>query len=302
MLMFLACSGATTTFLHESCHQCLLSDLHNYDLSAELEIASVPLAAYSDVELSWDQLSVDIQGHSVESPEWVEKLTLVVFPNLQPAEVAHGMATDSLLQSDIAVFVLCTPTSQRCQLSDFRILNADPQLPSVFEPGQGSWLVALQSPYIRGAHSFVFLEPSASAEQSQVHVDNSTARLNVDVHFDNLTPVVVAAEEPEITINWQQLTRDGYGNELLVTQLDRAFVGHYRQRPQELSERFFQLDRQYESYWTMPLGPAGNASLDELSGTDPFLGITNEGTWLLGLECSTCTNPAPKFITQLIAE
>ena len=67
--------------------------------------------------------------------------------------------------------------------------------------------------------------------------------------------MVVAAEDPEITINWQQLTRDGYENEMLVTQPDQALLGIYSDNPNGLSQRFFELDRQYEHYWTMPLGP-----------------------------------------------
>ena len=33
---------------------------------------------------------------------------------------------------------------------------------------------------------------------------------------------------------------------------------------------------------------------------EPFTGFTGEGTWILALRCSTCSNPAPPFATVLL--
>ena len=46
MLIFLPAAPDSKP-LQEGCHHCMLNDEHNYTLSAELEIPSVPLAAYS---------------------------------------------------------------------------------------------------------------------------------------------------------------------------------------------------------------------------------------------------------------
>ena len=36
------------------------------------------------------------------------------------------------------------------------------------------------------------------------------------------------------------------------------------------------------------------------SAGNPFTGITSDGTWLVGLICGNCQNPAPWYLSVLV--
>jgi len=274
----------------------VLQDSHNYSFTSEIDIASFPLQPQTNVLIDWTSLSSDVQGHEV-TEGMVDMLSLVVFLNLDAEEITRRLANDTLLQSDISLYVISTPEEEQCNLDDFGILGADLYVPDHFEYGLGIWMLALRSPHTLGAHSFAFLIPDEDSTETQIRIDNETASLNVDVDFRNMQPLVVPGSTNQISIDWRELTKDGLGNAAEPSKIDGLFVGRYSRSLEELENDFFDLDREYQEFWSMRLDNEGVANL---SGLEGFGGFDNESTWLLALQCSTCLNPAPRFITQIV--
>ena len=285
--------------LPDPCTDCIFQNRNNYTYSSVLDIATVPLKPESNLQIDWSALSIDVQGQDFD-PTTVEQATLVVFLNQTPEEIQVQLANDTLQQADISLYVLCEPDGNTsCQLGDFGILGADLYVPDYFLANQGVWMLALRSSQIKGAHSFAFLIPDPSAENTSVALDNNSAILTVDVDFRSLLPVVLPSEESNISIDWREIDRDGLGNDIEPTKIDSVFVARYDRSITELEDSIFDLMTDADALWTMPLDTSGEANLQNLEGDVPFNGIDDDHSWLLALECSSCTSPAPRFVTRL---
>jgi hypothetical protein len=283
------------------CTDCVLQDENNYTYTSELSIGRFHLQPEQNVLIEWSELSLDVQQHEMNS-EMIEQLTLVVFLHLDTEEIEARLADDTLLQADISLYVICTPQNMQCELADFGILGANIHVPDHFVHNQGVWMVALRSQFTSGAHSFAFLVPDETSTSTEVNISNQTSSLDVVVDFNSLEPLLVSQGVSTITIDWKELTKDGLGNETDPSKIDEMFIGHYTESLEELQSNFFDLDREYDEFWQMDLGTDGTANLADLNGETPFTGFDSSGTWLMALQCSTCLNPAPRFITQVITD
>ena len=282
----------------EPCTTCVFQDENNYSYSSALNIEQFSLKPESNIIFDWSNLTVDVQGHEVD-PQSVEKLTLLAFLYLTPEEIQLNLANDTLLQADISLYVICTPEENTCALEDFGILGADLYVPEYFIADQAVWLTALQSSEIKGGFSFALLVPEAESTLTEVQFDNQTAALQADVDFHSLEPVYFPEGQADIIIDWRELDRDGLGNEIEPTKVDSVFVSKYSQSVQDLENNIFDLMTMGDEIWSMPLDTSGEASLQNLVGETEFTGIDDSHVWLLALECSSCLNPAPRFVTRL---
>ena len=276
------------------CNPCALEDANNYSYTASLDVDVHAMAEFQDALVRWPKLSRDIQGHAV-CPDDLDDAWLVVFQQLTPDEVAQGLATDTLQQQDVTLFLTCTPSDAGCWLSDFNLFGNYLDVQQYFEVGTGTWMVALIDSRESGVKSLVFLEADASSEQTQVTIDSATAVLDATVDLRSLTPVY-STGATDLVIDWSALTVDGLGNEMSLHTLDRLLLGRFDDSRRELERDFFDLEQDAEDLWTLDVEGTQSADLSQLNG---FEGISDDGLWLLALQCMSCDNPAPRFLTEL---
>ena len=174
LLTLLACQKdvADTGFEDLACTACSLTDPQNYHLEAAIYAQTWRLAAETDVVVDWSTLTTDMTGAAM-APEEVDRVLLVAFLELNPGQIAEGLATDTLTQSDAAIFMICRPDgSNRCALSDFSILGSTLDIEEVFSVGQGTWLVALTTTGMLGSRSMTFLQAAPHTEDSLAIIDD----------------------------------------------------------------------------------------------------------------------------------
>ena len=133
-------------------------------------------------------------------------------------------------------------------------------------------------------------------------LDNDSTKLSCEVSLRNLTITGVPGDTPGLTLDYTQLTTNARGAPFSVSDITSAVVGHYAESPEELEKRFLDLDRIALDYYTVAEIPAPGF-LDFTSLRDEndvaFPGISGDGTWLVGLICGNCRNPAPWYMTIL---
>jgi hypothetical protein len=87
-----------------------------------------------------------------------------------------------------------------------------------------------------------------------------------------------------------------------LTQVTSAIVGHYTQTPAQLEGQFLDLETVATELYRADI-PSGTkldfTMLMDANGA-PFPGVTSDGTWLVGLRCGMCRNPAPWYMTVLV--
>jgi hypothetical protein len=281
------------------CAECVLADGHNYSLSSTLDAEVYELAAQTDAIIDWSGLTVDVQGQPVAAGD-VDRVVLVAFLQLSPDEIATGLATDTLQQSDATLFVVCEPDgATQCALSEFSILGSSLDVEEVFLADQGTWLVVPSTQGQVGGRTFAFLQASSTSTATTAAFDNETAALGVDVDLRSLDPLVVV-EGGELIVQWGALTQDGLGNPMQVSSLNQLLVARSPWAVSDVEANILDLERDATELWSMDLGGGAEADLSELVGPRPFEGLDGSGTWWLGLRCSGCQHPAPRFLTQMV--
>jgi hypothetical protein len=167
-----------------------------------------------------------------------------------------------------------------------------------FQEGYGTWLLAIGKKSESTA-TMVFLEALDNSDASDVHITDNTSILDVEVQLDSLIPLTVLSATPDITIGWSELTRDGIGDSLDHSTLDEIWVANFAETQEELAEDIFSLEERARQAWTLDISGFQSVNLQDLEGSLPFPGVDDNSTWLLGLRCKTCTNPAPRSLTIL---
>lgn len=298
MLAIIACGGPPDVAV-APCTDCLLTNANNFAYTTDLHIGSSPLRAQTDATIRWDTLTKEVRGGDLDPLRDIEEARLIAFRDLDRAAVSEALAHDELAQSDVIVFVTCQPTDASCALSDFGMFGNRVDIQQYFQEGYGTWLLALGKKGEPGADALMFLEAVAATDVTEARLTDSTSTLSVDVDLDSLRPLVVPVATPAIRIDWSGLTRDGLGDTLDHDTLDQLWVARFAEAPEALAQDVFSLDERAQVSWNLDVSGLDSATLTDLDGAGAFGGIDEGGTWLLALRCTSCTNPAPRFVTLL---
>lgn len=302
---------AATLFLVGICQGCkdspdpppgALSDVNNFSYSAELQVQAQVLAEHEDSLFDWSALSRDLLGDVVEATDVGEAL-LLVMPALAHDEVVDKLVTDKLIMADVAGYFLCEPEGTDCNFSEFGIRGSYPGPQNYFIEGSGSWLVVLASDMGLGQVSMLFLEPRADSDSTLASFDDDSASLDLAVDLRSLQPVSVPLDG-DLELDWESVSVDGLGNELVHYKLDLLTVARFPDYDLEaLEAQLYDLEVLAGDMWQLDITGKLSASLLELEpvteGGLAFTGFAQPGIWLLALRCSTCFSPAPKILAVL---
>lgn len=281
---------------------CPLTDVNQFSYVSDLQCEVTEAQSLSNTNIEWADLTLDIQGHTVETPPGISQVRLVVFKTLSWEEILKGLSEDTLAQSDVGLYMTCEPEGATgCVLDDFGLLGSKPGISQYFEQDSGRWLFVLGTDDVEGSRSLACVEPKDDSTNTEVHIDNDSAALTLDVDFQSAGPAVIPAGA-DVTINWEALSVDGLGNELHHEKIDLLQVASYEMSLSELEDNFFDLPTLSTSTWSMSVTGKDEATLSDLEGDTTFTGIDNERTWLFVLWCSVCENPIPKAIVVLELE
>jgi hypothetical protein len=287
-----AAAGDSGAPVDPGCATCALDDVHNYRWSAELWADQTEGRA-GGMTLDWTGLREDIHGHVRGEDFEVEEILLLVFLDLQPEAVLAGLQADTLAQSEVSLYASCDALGRTaCALDEFRVLGQDIDLPQYYQEGLGSWLFLARTSWEQGATAMRFISPAADGALD-VAIDSASSTLDATVDVEAVVPIVVEPR-PDLILDWSGLTRDGLGNPVDLRRVDTLALARYDLDLEQLPTVLFDLDRAAAARWTAPVAGRTSLSLAALEGTGAFTGVSAEGTWLLTLICSTCTNPAPK--------
>ncbi len=127
--------------------------------------------------------------------------------------------------------------------------------------------------------------------------------MNVDIR--SLVRLRVRADG-DTRVDWSKLTRDGLGNKLSQHKLDLLTVTHYKaQTLERLEQKFIDIEKLADQTWETKFNGVSSVSLRDLKETvtgSTFTGFRASGLYLLGIQCTSCINPAPKALTVLSVE
>lgn len=284
LTLFLACTGSV---------EIILQDENNFDFQSNIIADSIVVPAQEDSPVDWSGLTADILSASVEPTTEVDELNIVRFADLTQEEVIDGINNETLKQSDLTGFVAYSPEGGEtsAMLSDFSISGTSVDVAEEIQEGIGTFLISASKEdgeYI----SFVFFEPTNGAEPATIELTDESAILEFDLDLDAGTPLTPLVGDQTV-VTWSQLTTNGAGNQIVLSNIDRLMLARYTMDLSELESRFLELEDLADELYIADVAGLGSYDLMELEG---FAGFEGEGTWLVAMRCSSCVNPSPQFV------
>ncbi len=302
-LVVLLAAGCDKTCV-EATDELQLVDANNYTYEGQLDFQSTALAP-GDFTLDWSRVGVDLQGHTLDPVADIDNASVVVFRYLDEQQVLDGLATNTLEQKDVGLFVGEQPgEATDLSLSDLTFMGTDVDVEQYFTPeycdtdGYCTWLISLTTGTTPGVGTRVaaFVQPSTAASATHLDLTDDSSSVSVDADLQSLEAMAVPVAEPALQVDWSGVDQTGQGVEIDSSPVDQLMIAAYDLSLDELEEQFLDIELIATEMWVMDLTGAKSASLADLDG---FTGVDTEHTWILALRCSSCANPAPPVLTVL---
>jgi len=297
------------------------SEANDYQFSSTITLPPVTVKSMTNLKFDWGSVTHDFLGHSLNAVTDINMVSAMIF-QIPLSEVQTKLNADTLKQPDLLTSVpvswpppgMTTNGATTAMLYDFQLngtvitpdMYNDYFNPTTHPASAYSYMFAASTGLELGQgyrmlQSFN-IDPGSSA--TTVTLKNDSTKLTCDVSLRNLTIAGVTAGTPALTVDFTDMVTNGKPNALGAPFMDAfitsAVVGHYTQTPAELEAKFLDLDMIPTAYYTVKVDGGTLADLSMAKETKtgaPFAGIDDTGTWLVGLICGNCRNPAPWYMT-----
>jgi hypothetical protein len=296
-----------------------MTDLNNFKtLKSQLNIQTIETAPGASLDISWAGITNDILCHPVNPAEDIDDVVFLRLIEPSHDKIAAALDGNGIVANDLrspGAFEFLPTGVTTAKLKDFAFQKTPIDVSNNYaEDAMSSYMLIFQKGIAlgHGAVSMVFLKPTAGVTNTTVtapsNAPDATGKcplLDFSADLTTLTPVQISKTGPWI-LNWSGVKTDSRGQTLQKTGIDRMLIGFYANKTRaDLQADFLNLEIHDTISWEAPFsGVVTSASLTLLKNrkdASPFPGFDQPtpGTWIMGLFCGGCQNPAPLFVTIL---
>jgi hypothetical protein len=306
----------------------LIKQVNNYTSTTSLVPPIIETEPAADLQICWPNLTIDMQCHEMEIPEDINLVQLVRFgiDTLDPepgedkyAATARRLTEDELGQGAFEGMISYETGGATCaKLSQLTNFGTPVNIEDQYVEDEDTVYVMIWASGTdegHGTRAIAFLNPTSSSFNTEVTADfrmacneDGEGILEFTAYFHE--PLVVPAGET--LFNWRNVELNGLENELLPNMIDRVLLARYESlTPDDLETRMFDLEDLADDLWEFDFTGGFSVDVRNLQRVDStgrtdenFEGFDAhpEGTWMLGMQCTTCQNPAPLILTVLEPE
>lgn len=299
MLVLAGCSGDKDSGDREP--NLLLEDANNYTFTGALTLPDLPVKPLTDLHIDWSALNQDIQCHDLD-PTSIRTAAMLRFQDLNHEDTTTKINNDTLKQSDLSDYVdYSNPGGTDMMLSQMTFFGTVVNPQDYIVVGNGSLVLILSTgeELGTGIRSVTFITPTEGSENTEVIMPDPCGALDYEVDLHSLSALAAPGDD-YLLADWSKLTVDSRGNLFNPSVIDQVLVAHYDSlTATDLETQFLDVEQLADGFWSMTVANATQADLSGLSGSTAFPGFSSDGLWLLGLSCTTCANPAPRFLTVI---
>jgi hypothetical protein len=295
----------------------VVQDAADYTFSSVIKLPPVTVKSMTNLTIDWSAVTQDFLGHKLDAVNDLDTVALLMWA-LPLAELETKLNDDTLSQIDLNTPVPPswppdgnTMGKTSAQVYDFEVNGyavppADYNMyldPAKYPPSGNSYMAAVATGTELGQGFRMLqtfqLDPGSSS--TTVALKNDSAQLTCEVSLRNLTITGVPAGTPGLTLDYTQVTKTATGASFDAASITSAVVGRYTETPEELEKKFLDLDLIAADYYRTDITDVGTVDFTKLKSASgaSFPGVGSDGTWLVGLICGNCRNPAPLFMTIL---
>jgi hypothetical protein len=302
----------------------MASEANDYSFSSTLTFPPIKVKPKSDLLFDWREVTADFIKHELDPKKDLN--TILVFEwDLTVEQLQTKINADTVAARDMTIspplsYATDGSTTSR-KLLEFSF-NGSPIGPDGLATVEQVMLYFDTSNYDPATHCFTAMAATGDVlgqgtrmiqsflldEQSSnttVTMTRDSTKLDFHADLTNLTPTNIPANTADISLDWSNMHTNALGGDfsgVSLTSITSAFIGHYSETPAELSgDKFLDLELIATTLYRKAVDSGTSVSFSSFKDADgnSFPGIDNTGTWLVGLQCGNCRNPAPWYITVL---
>jgi len=276
-------SGASTPSVTCTNGAIVAADANNYKFTSQITLQPVAVQQMTNLKFDWSGLTRDFEGHTINPATDVNTAVITLWDLTLPVLYDFGAPGETITPAMFNAF--------------FDASN--------YTPANSSFLFIAQSGSDIGRNMRMMqaLEVDAASQNTTVTLTNASTQLQYTADLLSLHPTGVPAGTAALTIDWGQMTTNALGHPFDTSQITSAVVGHYSETPQQLQSQFLDLATITTEFYraTIMSGTVLDfTTLVKDGDGSPFPGVSSDGTWLVGLICGNCRNPAPWYMTILV--
>jgi hypothetical protein len=297
-------------------------EAHNYSVTSTITLPPIKIAQKQNITFDWSAVTKDLLGHSVDLKKDVKRVVLLAW-NIPLSNAAdptkslqYKFIHDTIDGPDmVGVPMQYTPAgATSAKLYDFT-LSGNPVTPEQINTffdisGQHppenycyTLMVSSSEQIGSGAITLQSMVLDENSTNTEVKVTDASTKLDFHADLTKLTPTGIPEGTGDITLDWSDIKKNAMGDEFFTNSITTALVGHYTETAAELStDKFLSLDRIATELYRADIDTGTTLKLSDMkdSSGKAFSGITGDGTWILGLQCGSCKNPSPLYVTILV--
>jgi hypothetical protein len=280
----------------------VFTDANNYSYVADLQIGEFVVPTQTAFTVDWSALTVDLRGRTIEDGE-IDIVTISEF-FLTHEDVMAKVNDNSLDMGDIANYfqydILDGETS--ANIEDFEIIGNAFDLTALEPDDTKSWLVSLiDTDGTRSLDIFMskFVSPSDSGTETAHVVTDACSTLDFTADLASAQFLETGAELGSYTLDFSGVENDANGvpyDTLLGDQLFIVDTG--TNNIDEIADTLLKLFDIAPNTWYA--SSYGTTFVDLMTAQtldgESFPGFTSGNYYVIGVECTECTSPAPMFL------
>lgn len=289
------------------------NEVNNYAFSSTLTFPPIAVAPKTELTFDWGGVTKDFVGHTID-PKADLNTILVMLWKLSLADLQTKLNADSLQQRDLVTLPPLSLTTDgsttTAKLFDFTnsgapdnatilsYLDADAYPPANYTY---TLMATKGSTLGQGTKMIQSFQVDPNSTNTKVTMTSDSTKLKYTADLHSLTATGIPAGQAAITLDWGNMITNALGSPFTTSSITAALIGHYTQTPTELETQFLDLDLIATDLYRANIDSGTVVDFSSMktdSGTS-FAGIDNTGTWVVALECGTCKNPAPWYLSVL---
>jgi hypothetical protein len=299
------------------------SEVNDYSFSSTLSFPPVRVAPKSNLQFDWSGVTADLGRHAVDPKKDLN--TILVFEwDLNLVDFQTSLNADTLASRDLTLVPPLSFTTDgrttSARLLDFTfngapigggLISVEQVMlffdPSEYDPSTHTFTVMAATGSVLGQGTRMIqtflIDPNST--NTLVAMTGGSSRLDFQADLTSLVPTTIPAGQARIAFDWGKMTTNAMGGDFggeNANRITSAFIGHFQESASELSgAKFLDLEQIAIALYrqTVDSGTSVDLSAFKDSNGRSFAGIDSTGTWLFGLQCGDCRNPAPWYITVL---
>jgi len=282
-----------------------MTDTNNYQAQSMMTIPTIQTKAGVDLTLDWSGIQKDLLCHTKQP---ILSVTFAVFKNKTQAALETELSVGVFNTNDVSkyFFLSFDMNTTSTMLTSLKATKTpvDPATDYTESSSTLYLLIFSSSTSVGvGAESMVLLQPSASSSNTTVMAPDACDS-HVLSFMATLGPALDVPNTSPYTVDWSKLTKDGFGNLIDFTTIQKVEVGYYQgMKASDLMKNFLDVELDATALYSEAV-PGGQKSIGlagaKTMGGDVFAGFTQtDGVYAMALMCNNCTVPAPIGFTIL---